>query len=104
MYSRFLLLNSLLRVKCNKCDFSLYQSVAELEQKWQNEVDDAMHGKLENNVPFFYDYHFNEVSTGAAVGACSSLCSLRPVHPSPSLCLEQDEGAGASVFNERSFF
>lgn len=38
------------------------QSVAELEQKWQSEVEDAMHGKLENNVPFFYDYHFNEVS------------------------------------------
>uniref|UniRef100_A0A8C0HHZ9 HECT domain E3 ubiquitin protein ligase 4 n=1 Tax=Chelonoidis abingdonii TaxID=106734 RepID=A0A8C0HHZ9_CHEAB len=36
------------------------QSVAELEQRWQNEVDDAIHGKLENNVPFFYDYHFNE--------------------------------------------
>ena len=38
------------------------QSVAELEQKWQSEVDDAMQGKLENNMPFFYDYHFNEVS------------------------------------------
>lgn len=42
--------------------FSFFgQSVAELEQKWQSEVEDAMHGKLENNVPFFYDYHFNEV-------------------------------------------
>lgn len=40
----------------------MYQSVAELEQKWQSEVDDAMQGKLENNMPFFYDYHFNEVS------------------------------------------
>lgn len=38
------------------------QSVAELEQKWQSEVDDAIQGKLENNMPFFYDYHFNEVS------------------------------------------
>lgn len=51
--------------------------MAELEQKWQNEVDDAMHGKLENNVPFFYDYHFNEVSPGAALGACAPLCSLK---------------------------
>lgn len=33
-----------------------------MEQKWQSEVDDAMQGKLENNMPFFYDYHFNEVS------------------------------------------
>lgn len=38
------------------------QSVAELEQKWQSETEDAMQGKLENNMPFFYDYHFNEVS------------------------------------------
>jgi E3 ubiquitin-protein ligase HECTD4 len=36
--------------------------VAELEQKWQSEAEDAMQGKLENNMPFFYDYHFNEVS------------------------------------------
>lgn len=50
--------------------------MAELEQKWQNEVDDAMHGKLENNVPFFYDYHFNEVSGVAAVCARASCCSL----------------------------
>lgn len=49
--------------------------MAELEQKWQNEVDDAMHGKLENNVPFFYDYHFNEVSIVAAVRAHTSRCS-----------------------------
>lgn len=50
--------------------------MAELEQKWQNEVDDAMHGKLENNVPFFYDYHFNEVSIMAAVCAHASCCCL----------------------------
>lgn len=36
--------------------------MAELEQKWQSEAEDAMQGKLENNMPFFYDYHFNEVS------------------------------------------
>lgn len=36
--------------------------MAELEQKWQSEVDDAVQGKLENDTPFFYDYHFNEVS------------------------------------------
>lgn len=44
----------------------MYQSVAELEQKWQSEVDDAVQGKLENDAPFFYDYHFNEVR-----GSCS---------------------------------
>ncbi|KAM7391556.1 hypothetical protein PAMP_022238 [Pampus punctatissimus] len=36
------------------------QSVAELEQKWQNEVEEAQQGKLENNTPFFHDYHFFE--------------------------------------------
>lgn len=48
------------------------QSVAELEQKWQSEVDDAMQGKLENNMPFFYDYHFNEVSKlyDSSLGHC----------------------------------
>lgn len=40
---------------------SVYQTVAELEQKWQNEVDEAHQGKLENNAPFFHDYHFYEV-------------------------------------------
>lgn len=50
--------------------------MAELEQKWQNEVDDAMHGKLENNVPFFYDYHFNEVSIVAAACVRASCCFL----------------------------
>lgn len=39
----------------------VFQSVAELEQKWQNEVDEAQQGKLENNTPFFHDYHFFEV-------------------------------------------
>uniref|UniRef100_A0A7M4FB26 HECT domain E3 ubiquitin protein ligase 4 n=1 Tax=Crocodylus porosus TaxID=8502 RepID=A0A7M4FB26_CROPO len=51
------------------------QSVAELEQKWQSEVDDAMHGKLENNVPFFYDYHFNE----SKMKELELLCSMKEV-------------------------
>ncbi|KAM8797794.1 putative E3 ubiquitin-protein ligase HECTD4 isoform 1-T1 [Eudromia elegans] len=51
------------------------QSVAELEQKWQNEVDDATHGKLENNVPFFYDYHFNE----SKMKELELLCSMKEV-------------------------
>lgn len=38
-----------------------FQSVAELEQKWQSEVEEAQQGKLENNTPFFHDYHFFEV-------------------------------------------
>ncbi|XP_075290614.1 putative E3 ubiquitin-protein ligase HECTD4 isoform X2 [Opisthocomus hoazin] len=51
------------------------QSVAELEQKWQSEVDDAMHGKLENNIPFFYDYHFNE----SKMKELELLCSMKEV-------------------------
>uniref|UniRef100_A0A4X2K6H4 HECT domain E3 ubiquitin protein ligase 4 n=1 Tax=Vombatus ursinus TaxID=29139 RepID=A0A4X2K6H4_VOMUR len=51
------------------------QSVAELEQKWQNEVDDAMQGKLENNTPFFYDYHFNENK----IKELELLCSMKEV-------------------------
>ncbi|XP_045441577.1 probable E3 ubiquitin-protein ligase HECTD4 isoform X11 [Pipistrellus kuhlii] len=51
------------------------QSVAELEQKWQSEVDDAMQGKLENNMPFFYDYHFNENK----VKELELLCSMKEV-------------------------
>lgn len=61
--------------------------MAELEQKWQNEVDDAMHGKLENNVPFFYDYHFNEVSGVAAACARASCCSLSQTRSSFSSAL-----------------
>ncbi|TKS78950.1 putative E3 ubiquitin-protein ligase HECTD4 [Collichthys lucidus] len=38
------------------------QSVAELEQKWQNEVEEAHQGKLENNATFFHDYHFFEMA------------------------------------------
>ncbi|XP_077165132.1 putative E3 ubiquitin-protein ligase HECTD4 isoform X4 [Paroedura picta] len=49
------------------------QSVAELEQKWQSEVEDAMQGKLENNVPFFYDYHFNE----SKMKELELLCSMK---------------------------
>ncbi|XP_050780210.1 probable E3 ubiquitin-protein ligase HECTD4 isoform X5 [Gopherus flavomarginatus] len=51
------------------------QSVAELEQRWQNEVDDAIHGKLENNVPFFYDYHFNE----SKMKELELLCSMKEI-------------------------
>ncbi|XP_038229208.1 probable E3 ubiquitin-protein ligase HECTD4 isoform X4 [Dermochelys coriacea] len=51
------------------------QSVAELEQRWQNEVDDATHGKLENNVPFFYDYHFNE----SKMKELELLCSMKEI-------------------------
>ncbi|EGW07420.1 putative E3 ubiquitin-protein ligase KIAA0614 [Cricetulus griseus] len=51
------------------------QSVAELEQKWQSEVEDAMQGKLENNMPFFYDYHFNENK----MKELELLCSLKEV-------------------------
>ncbi|XP_037367033.2 probable E3 ubiquitin-protein ligase HECTD4 isoform X2 [Talpa occidentalis] len=51
------------------------QSVAELEQKWQSEVEDAMQGKLENNMPFFYDYHFNENK----MKELELLCSMKEV-------------------------
>ncbi|XP_074177680.1 putative E3 ubiquitin-protein ligase HECTD4 isoform X1 [Rhinolophus sinicus] len=51
------------------------QSVAELEQKWQSEVDEAVQGKLENNMPFFYDYHFNENK----MKDLELLCSMKEV-------------------------
>nr|XP_033812752.1 probable E3 ubiquitin-protein ligase HECTD4 isoform X2 [Geotrypetes seraphini] len=51
------------------------QSVAELEQKWQSEVEDALAGKLENNLPFFYDYHFNE----SKLKELGLLCSMKEV-------------------------
>ncbi|XP_059510969.1 probable E3 ubiquitin-protein ligase HECTD4 isoform X1 [Stegostoma tigrinum] len=49
------------------------QSVAELEQKWQNEMEDCQQGKLENNLPFFHDYHFNE----SKIKELELLCSLK---------------------------
>ncbi|TSW08319.1 putative E3 ubiquitin-protein ligase HECTD4 [Bagarius yarrelli] len=51
------------------------QSVAELEQKWQNEVDESHQGKLENNTPFFHDYHFFE----SKMKELELLCSLKEV-------------------------
>ncbi|ELK26364.1 hypothetical protein MDA_GLEAN10020254 [Myotis davidii] len=51
------------------------QSVAELEQKWQSEADEAAQGKLESNTPFFYDYHFNENK----VKELELLCSMKEV-------------------------
>ncbi|KAG7243852.1 hypothetical protein INR49_006006 [Caranx melampygus] len=51
------------------------QSVAELEQKWQNEVEEAQQGKLENNTPFFHDYHFFENK----IKELELLCSLKEV-------------------------
>ncbi|KAL4646588.1 putative E3 ubiquitin-protein ligase HECTD4 isoform X5 [Arapaima gigas] len=51
------------------------QSVAELEQKWQNEVEEAQQGKLENNSPFFQDYHFFENK----IKELELLCSLKEV-------------------------
>ncbi|RXN23820.1 putative E3 ubiquitin- ligase HECTD4 isoform X1 [Labeo rohita] len=51
------------------------QSVAELEQKWQNEVEEAQQGKLENNSPFFHDYHFFENK----MKELELLCSLKEV-------------------------
>uniref|UniRef100_A0A8C1PKU9 HECT domain E3 ubiquitin protein ligase 4 n=1 Tax=Cyprinus carpio TaxID=7962 RepID=A0A8C1PKU9_CYPCA len=51
------------------------QSVAELEQKWQNEAEEAQQGKLENNSPFFHDYHFFENK----MKELELLCSLKEV-------------------------
>ncbi|PIO40411.1 hypothetical protein AB205_0051630, partial [Aquarana catesbeiana] len=51
------------------------KSVAELEQKWQNEVEDALNGKLENNAPFFYDYHYNE----SKMKELELLCSMKEI-------------------------
>ncbi|XP_028827058.1 probable E3 ubiquitin-protein ligase HECTD4 isoform X2 [Denticeps clupeoides] len=51
------------------------QSVAELEQKWQREVEEAQQGKLERNTPFFHDYHFFENK----MKELELLCSLKEV-------------------------
>ncbi|KAK7934210.1 hypothetical protein WMY93_005106 [Mugilogobius chulae] len=51
------------------------QSVAELEQKWQNEAEEAQQGKLENNTPFFHDYHFFENK----IKELELLCSLKEI-------------------------
>ncbi|KAJ7994262.1 hypothetical protein DPEC_G00264060 [Dallia pectoralis] len=51
------------------------QSVGELEQKWQNEMEEAQQGKLENNAPFFHDYHFFENK----MKEVELLCSLKEV-------------------------
>uniref|UniRef100_A0AAY5ESC2 HECT domain-containing protein n=1 Tax=Electrophorus electricus TaxID=8005 RepID=A0AAY5ESC2_ELEEL len=51
------------------------QSVAELEQKWQSEVGEAQQGKLENNTPFFHDYHFFE----SKIKELELLCSLKEI-------------------------
>ncbi|XP_045152627.1 probable E3 ubiquitin-protein ligase HECTD4 [Echinops telfairi] len=51
------------------------QSVAELEQKWQSEVEEATQGKLENSLVFFYDYHFNENK----MKELELLCSMKEV-------------------------
>lgn len=79
---------------------SLPQSVAELEQKWQSEVEDAMQGKLENNMPFFYDYHFNEVRRvcihhrGVAFvkqrcTVCAGVCTLCVSFPEMSISVSK---------------
>lgn len=61
---------------------AILQSVAELEQKWQNEVEEAQQGKLENNAPFFHDYHFFEVHIPLPLilHRFSSNCSLFSSH------------------------
>ncbi|KAJ3603715.1 hypothetical protein NHX12_028456 [Muraenolepis orangiensis] len=51
------------------------QGVAELEQKWQSEVEEAQQGKLENNSPFFHDFHFFENK----IKELELLCSLKEV-------------------------
>ena len=38
------------------------QHVAELEQRWENEKQEIVEGKLTNNEVFFIDYHLQEVS------------------------------------------
>lgn len=64
------------------------QTVAELEQKWQNEVDEAHQGKLENNAPFFHDYHFYENK----IKELELLCSLKEV---PLDCTDPENGVTA---------
>lgn len=44
-----------------KLDAFLFQTIAELEQRWQNEVNDIRQGMMPASMAFFADYHLNEV-------------------------------------------
>ncbi|XP_062874264.1 probable E3 ubiquitin-protein ligase HECTD4 isoform X2 [Trichomycterus rosablanca] len=70
------------------------QCVAELEQKWQSEVDEAQQGRLENNTPFFNDYHFFE----SKMKELELLCSLKEVP------LDQSDKENAVITLREKFF
>ncbi len=53
----------------------MFQTLAELEQKWQNEVDDLCAGTRENHEIFFIDYHLVENK----VKELTFLCFLKDV-------------------------
>ncbi|XP_035690110.1 probable E3 ubiquitin-protein ligase HECTD4 [Branchiostoma floridae] len=38
------------------------QALAEMEQKWQNDVEDAGQGQLQDNTPFFMNFHLQETT------------------------------------------
>ncbi|GAB6029828.1 putative E3 ubiquitin-protein ligase HTD4 [Chamberlinius hualienensis] len=51
------------------------QALAELEQRWQSEVEDIRQGMMPANMAFFADYHFSESKTKEL----SMLCFLKGV-------------------------
>ncbi len=53
----------------------MFQTLAELEQKWQNEVDDLCAGTREKHEIFFIDYHLVENK----VKELTFLCFLKDV-------------------------
>lgn len=88
-----------------------FQSVAELEQKWQNEVEESQQGKLEDNTPFFHDYHFFEVHFAKhTVYIMITLAFWFDIYNSLVFCccffggggLEQNKGAGTALLPEGS--
>lgn len=105
MYSDFFLLKSLLHLKCNKCDFCLFIRVW---QSWSRSGRTRWMmpctGSWRTMSPFFMIITSTRWALGLLWVLVPHSASSKRVHPPPSLCLEQDEGAGASVFNEGSFF
>lgn len=102
---RFLLLKSLLHLKCNKWDFCLFIRVwlswsRSGRTRWMMPCT----GSWRTMSPFFMIITSMRWALGLLWVLVPHSASSKPAHPSPCLCLEQDEGAGASVFNEGSFF
>ncbi|KAI8513246.1 putative E3 ubiquitin-protein ligase HTD4 [Branchiostoma belcheri] len=55
------------------------QALAEMEQKWQNDVEEAGQGQLHDNTPFFLNFHLQETTRKDL----ALLCYLKEVELNP---------------------